>query len=134
MNVVGHGIDMVELNRVADLLEKHGERFIDRCFTEGEQAYAATSDKRRTEIFAARFAAKEAVLKAIGTGWRDGIAWTDIDVTRDPSGCPGVKLTGEAERYADKKRIIGWQLSLTHTSTYAMASAIALGASDNNSP
>ena len=132
MNVVGHGIDMVELDRIAQMLEKHGERFLDRCFTEGEQAYAATSEKRRVEILAARFAAKEAVLKAIGTGWRDGIAWTDIDVIRAESGEPGIKLSGEAERYAMKRSIMSWRLSLTHTRTYAMASAIALSSSDNN--
>lgn len=126
MNIIGHGIDLVVIERIADMLNKHEQRFLDRCFTPEEQAYANSSEKRKTEILAARFAAKEAVLKAIGTGWRDGIAWTDIDVTRDPSGKPGIILSGEAKKYADNLGITFWLLSLTHTDEHAMASAIAL--------
>lgn len=134
MNVVGHGIDMIELSRIKDMLDKHDQHFIERCFTQNEQTYANTSPKRTVEIYAARFAAKEAVLKAIGTGWRDGIAWTDIDVTKDKYGAPGIKLAGQAARYADRKGIAQWQISLTHTKTHAMASAIALAHSDNTTP
>ena len=88
MHIVGHGIDLVEVSRIAELLERHGERFLERCFTAAERGYSDASVKRREEHLAARFAAKEAVLKALGTGWRDGIAWTDIEVVRRPSGQP----------------------------------------------
>jgi len=83
--------------------------------------------KRRYETLAARFAAKEAVLKVIGTGWRDGIKWTDVEVIRQPSGQPTVRLTGEAAKVAERLGLTTWAISLTHTETHAMASAVATG-------
>ncbi|MEM6314067.1 MAG: holo-ACP synthase, partial [Planctomycetota bacterium] len=80
MQLLGHGIDIVEVARVRGLLEKHGRRFEQRCFTAAEVAYANRRPKRAAEHLAARFAAKEAVLKALGTGQRHGIAWTDVEV------------------------------------------------------
>ncbi|MCL4209081.1 MAG: holo-ACP synthase [Phycisphaeraceae bacterium] len=127
MRIMGHGIDLVEITRIAHMLETHGERFLARCFTAGEQAYAEQSHRLRAERYAARFAAKEAVLKALGTGWRDGIAWTDVDVTRDPAGQPGVRLSGRSAQIARERGITGWLLSLSHSDSHAIASALAVG-------
>lgn len=127
MTILGHGIDLVETSRIAQMVARHGDHFLDRCFTAAERGYAEASAKRRDEHLAARFAAKEAVLKALGTGWRNGIAWTDVEVVREPSGRPVVKLSGEAERVAASLGITAWMLSLSHTDSHAMASAIALG-------
>ena len=125
--MIGHGIDLVATSRIAQMMERYGDRFLGRCFTEGERAYAHASSKRAAEHLAARFAAKEAVLKALGTGWKTGIAWTDVEVVRQPSGQPLVKLTGGAARVAREMGIADWMISLTHTNGQAMASAIALG-------
>ncbi len=126
MRIVGHGIDLVDVDKIAALLERHGDRFVQRCFTPEEAAYCRRSSKRVAEHFAARFAAKEAVLKALGTGRRHGIAWTDIDVVRLSTGEPTVSLGGVAGDIASGRGIVGWNLSLTHTNTVAAASAIAL--------
>ncbi len=127
MHVVGHGIDLVEVARIAGMIDRHGERFLERVFTPGERAYAGRSVKRSAEHLAARFAAKEAVLKAIGTGWRSGIAWTDVEVVREPSGAPGVRVSGVAAEIAAALGATRWMLSLTHAGGFAAASAIALG-------
>jgi holo-[acyl-carrier protein] synthase len=126
MSIVGHGIDIVETRRVADLLAEHGPRFLDRCFTPAEQAYCRANPKRQVEHLAGRFAAKEAVLKALGTGWRGGIAWTDVEILRDAAGRPGVALSGECLRVAGRLGIRRWLLSISHVSTHATASAIGL--------
>lgn len=123
MAIIGHGIDAVDVPRIAAMIDRHGERFLSRCFTADERAYADAS-KRRTEHYAARFAAKEAILKAIGTGWSRGVAWTDAEVVREPSGRPAVRLHGVAERVAGEMGITRWALSLTHTEAMAFASAI----------
>ncbi len=124
MAIIGHGIDAVEVARIAAMLDRHPERFAQLVFTEAERAYAE-SGKRRTEHYAARFAAKEAILKCLGTGWSRGVAWTDAEVTREAGGRPGVRLHGVAARIADEMGIRRWGLSLTHTETMAFASAIA---------
>lgn len=126
MRIIGHGIDIVEVSRISEMLAEHGQRFLDRCFTPGEQAYA-DSRKGRDEHLAARFAAKEAVLKALGTGWRDGIAWTDVEVALEPSGRPTVRLHGETARVAREAGISDWFISLSHTRALAQASALACG-------
>ena len=126
MAIIGHGIDAVEIARIGRMLEAHGERFRERCFTAGERAYADTS-RRAAEHFAARFAAKEAVMKALGTGWARGVGWTDIEVVREDSGRPGVRLSGVAAGFARGLGIERWTLSLTHTGSIAVASAIAEG-------
>ena len=125
MPIVGHGIDIVETARIREMFEAHGQRFLDRCFTPAEQAYCARSQKRYFEHLAGRFAAKEAVLKVLGTGWRGGIAWTDIDVVKELSGQPKVALTGECARIATEQGIARWHLSISHIETHATASAIA---------
>jgi holo-[acyl-carrier protein] synthase len=127
MSIVGHGIDIVETERIGRMLQEHGRRFLDRCFTPREQAYCAANSRRRVEHLAGRFAAKEAVFKALGTGWRGGIAWTDVEILRRDSGQPYLQLSGECLRVAERLGIRRWQVSITHVSTHAAASAIALG-------
>jgi holo-[acyl-carrier protein] synthase len=126
-HVIGHGVDLVDVSRIEKSVREHGERFLARCFTKGERAYAASNAKREYEHLAARFAAKEAVLKALGTGWSRGIAWTDVEVVRAPSGEPGVKLGGVAARIATERGMTRWLISLSHTDTHAIASVIACG-------
>jgi len=126
MRIIGHGIDIVETARVANMLEEHGERFLNRCFTEGEQAYS-TDRRRYLEHLAGRFAAKEAILKVLGTGWRGGIAWTDAEVVREPSGKPTVRLHGKCREVADDLGITEWWLSISHIHSHATASAIGVG-------
>lgn len=126
MRIVGHGLDLVETARVAEMLERHGGRFLDRVYTAAEQDYCRRGARRMVEHLAGRFAAKEAILKALGTGWSGGIAWTDAEVIRDASGRPDVRLHGQASRRAGQLSIVRWQLSLTHIAGIAAASAIAL--------
>lgn len=125
MRIIGHGIDAVEVARIAAMLQDHGERFIDRCFGEREREYAEAGSKVRAQRYAARFACKEAVMKALGTGWANGISWHDIEIGRDPSGQPHVLLTGRGAELASKMKIAQWHLSITHTRDLAIASVIA---------
>lgn len=124
--VIAHGVDLTEVARIARLLERHPGRFLERCFTEAERAYCLAS-KRRDEHLAARFAAKEAVFKALGTGWAQGLDWKDAEVTRSPAGVPGIALANRAAAIAAERGITGWLLSLSHTRGLALASALALG-------
>jgi holo-[acyl-carrier protein] synthase len=128
MPILGHGIDIVETERVRRLVDEHGQRFLDRVFTASEQEYCQKNPKRLYEHLAGRFAAKEAVLKVLGTGWRGGIAWTDVEVLKEPSGQPRVRLSGECARIADELGIVRWHLSISHIETHATASAIGLQA------
>jgi holo-[acyl-carrier protein] synthase len=127
MEIIGHGIDLVEIARIETMLADHGGRFTNRCFTEAERRYAESGERRRAERYAARFACKEAVLKALGTGLRDGIAWTDIDVVIEPSGRPVLKLSGRCAELAAERGIRRWDVSLSHAGGFATASAIACG-------
>jgi holo-[acyl-carrier protein] synthase len=123
MSIIGHGLDLVECARVAKVFENHGERFLDRVLTSAEQE-RAKEFKDPIPFIAGRFAAKEAILKMIGTGWRGGIAWTDMEVRPDTLGRPVVTLTGETARLAGKLGIQRILLSITHTDQHAAASAI----------
>ncbi len=125
MRIVGHGIDLVETARIARMLEEHGDRFLHRCFTETERAYCGQG-VRGIESLAGRFAVKEAVFKALGTGWRGGIAWTDAEVIRKPSGEPMLMLHGKCRDLAAERGIDQWWISISHVKTHAMASAIAV--------
>src|SRR5918912_414878 len=100
MSIIGHGIDIVETARIRQLIENHAEHFLNRVFTPREQVYCSKNPKRYHEHLSGRFAAKEAVLKVLGTGWRGGIAWTDIEILPEPSGQHKVTLTGESARIA----------------------------------
>ena len=124
-NVVAHGIDMVDCARLAEVIGRHGERFLTRVFTATELAYCR-GKKRQTEHLAGRFAAKEAVLKVLGTGWRKGISWRDIEVTNDPSGRPRVTLSGPCREAADRQGMGEVLISITHIPTHAVASAIGV--------
>jgi holo-[acyl-carrier protein] synthase len=126
MPIVGHGIDIVETKRIRALVDDHGQHFLDRVFTPAEQHYCALNPKRYYEHLAGRFAAKEAVLKVIGTGWRGGIAWTDVEVVKESSGQPRIVLSGECERIARELQITRWHISISHIETHATASAIGL--------
>jgi holo-[acyl-carrier protein] synthase len=128
MPILGHGIDIVETARIAKMLDEHGERFLTRVYTPAERQYADSMTKRRVERLAGRFAAKEAVLKVLGTGWRGGIAWTDIEIRPEPSGQPVVTLTGECARIAARLGIVRWHVSISHIETHATASAIGMRA------
>ena len=126
MPIVGHGIDIVETARIKALVENHGEHFLERVFTAAEQRYCALSPKRYFEHLAGRFAAKEAVLKVLGTGWRGGIAWTDIEILKELSGQPRIMLTGDCLRIARELGIQRWHVSISHIETHATARAIGL--------
>ena len=128
MPIVGHGIDIVEVARIADLIARHGERFLSRLFSDAERAYAARRPAKTAEHLAARFAAKEAVLKVLGTGLRHGIEWRDVEVVRLPTGRPTLRLSGKAAEVADGLGIAEWHLSLSHVAAHAIASAIASAA------
>ncbi|MHC4554270.1 MAG: holo-ACP synthase [Planctomycetota bacterium] len=125
MKIIAHGIDLVDFGRIEKMLEKHPKRFLDRVFTPTEQS-DADNTRNRIEKLAGRFAAKEAVMKLIGTGWRDGIAWTDIEVVNNPLGQPIVTVAGKVKELVNEKGIEQITLSITHTSNFAIASAVAL--------
>lgn len=125
MKIIAHGIDLVDFPRIESMLERHGSRFLDRVFTEREQR-DADSTKNRIERLAGRFAAKEAILKLLGTGWRGKIAWTDIEITNNPMGQPVVEFSGEVKRLARECQIEQVSLSITHTANFAIASVVAL--------
>lgn len=125
MVIIAHGIDLVDCPRIEQMIERHGERFVRRVFTDTEQAYAK-ANKNEIEKLAGRFAAKEAVLKLIGTGWRGKIAWTDIEIINNAAGQPEVTITGEVKRIAGELGIDHISVSITHTANFAIASAVAL--------
>lgn len=132
MKIIAHGIDLVDFDRIETMLAKHPDRFLNRVFTSTEQA-DADKNKNRIEKLSGRFAAKEAVMKLIGTGWRDGIAWTDIEVVNNPLGQPIVTIRGKVKELADQNGIEQITLSITHTSNFAIASAVALSDVSDNS-
>lgn len=121
--IVGTGIDIAEVPRIREAIERHGEKFLQRIFTEGEIQYCE-SKANRIERYAARFAAKEAGMKAIGTGWNHGVHWRDIEVARKPGGRPTLLLHGKAAEFAAKLGATNIALSLTHTAEEAMAQVI----------
>ena len=123
MTVIAHGIDMVDCRRLAQAIERHGQKFLDRIFTPAEQEYSR-GRKRHVEHLAGRFAAKEAVLKLLGTGWQRGISWTEVEVRNEPSGQPRVYLTGQCRRIADELGLADILISISHIDTHAIASAI----------
>ena len=121
--IVGSGVDLCEVERMREAMERHGERFKNRVFTDREIAYAE-SKANRFERYAARFAAKEAGMKALGTGWRGGLGWRDLEVTNLATGRPTLAFHGKAAEIAAKLGIRNVALSLTHTADQAMAMVI----------
>jgi len=124
--IVGTGIDLTEVDRIRAAIERHGARFIDRIYTGNEIAYVE-SKANRFERYAARFAAKEAGMKAIGTGWRRGVRWQDFEVANLPTGQPTLKLHGVAAEQAAKLGVRNVALSITHTALQGMAFVILEG-------
>ena len=123
MSIIGHGIDLAEVPRISRMRAEHGDRFLERCFTVAERAYCL-SHRDADVHFAGRFAAKEAILKVLGTGLRGQMACVDMEVLNDAVGKPEVRLSGECGRVAAELGIERWHLSITHTAGLAMASAI----------
>lgn len=121
--IVGTGIDIAEVGRIAESIERFGERFIQRVFTEGEIAYCE-SKANRMERYAARFAAKEAAMKALGTGWNHGVRWRDVEVHREPGRRPTIKFHGKAAEFASRMNAKNVSLSISHTREQAIASVI----------
>jgi holo-[acyl-carrier protein] synthase len=121
--IVGTGVDLAEVPRIRASIERFGARFIERIYTPAEIAYVERK-ANRWERYAARFAAKEAGMKAIGTGWRHGVRWRDFEVANLPSGKPTLRLHGVAARVAEKLGVRNVSLSLTHTAELGMAHVI----------
>jgi holo-[acyl-carrier protein] synthase len=124
--IIAVGVDLVELDRIERLLDAEGDRFLSRVFTAQERAYCLGKAKPVPSL-AARFAAKEAVMKCLGTGWTDGVGFAQIEVTRDAAGQPGVMLTGRAAEVARARAITSFRLSLSHGEHTAIAFAVAVG-------
>lgn len=121
--IVGLGIDLAEVDRIRKAIERHGHRFTDRIYTVAEIAYVERKASRY-ERYAARFAAKEAGMKAIGTGWRRGVRWQDFEVTNLPTGRPTLQFHGVAAQIADDLGVRNIALSLTHTAEQGLAIVI----------
>ena len=113
----------METSRVEQALQKHGERFALRVYTPAEIAYCGKF-KNQAERFAARFAAKEAAFKALGTGWREGVRWVDVEITHSPSGKPELMLRGRAEEIARRMGVIRTAVSISHADRYVVAQVI----------
>jgi holo-[acyl-carrier protein] synthase len=118
--ILGSGVDLCEVPRIEAAIARHGRRFVERVYTEREIAYAE-SKANRFERYAARFAAKEAGMKALGIGWRGGIRWQDFEVADLPSGRPTLRFHGKAAEIAGKLGVKNVALSITHTKEQALA-------------
>lgn len=126
MKIFGIGIDVVEVERIGSSMAEFGERFATRIFTENERAYC--NSQRRPEIhYAARFAAKEAIAKAFGTGIGKELGWLDMEIVRKESGEPALLLSGAGKAFAEEHGIAEVKISLSHAHHYAAANAVALG-------
>src|SRR5436190_24315517 len=126
MGILGTGIDMIEVERVEHALTRPrtGDRFRERVYTEREIAYCESRGKGRYQSYAARFAAKEAAMKAMGTGWNRNVGWSEIEVVRERGKAPTIALRGKSAAFAARKSISRFHLSLTHTADQAIAHAI----------
>lgn len=126
--IVGMGVDIAEVDRIRTAIERHGEPFLRRVFTDAERAYCEQF-KNKYERYAGRFAAKEAAMKALGTGWRRGVRWVDFEVVRGAGGGrPTIALHGEAAKIAGQIGVQRASLSITHTAAQALAQVIFEGA------
>jgi holo-[acyl-carrier protein] synthase len=123
MPIVGTGVDLAEVDRIEKSLQTFGARFQERIYTPREIAYCERF-RNRAERYAARFAAKEAGMKALGTGWRRGVRWVDLEVVRQPGGRPTLVFSGEAGKIAERMGVRHVALSLTHTAQTAFAQVI----------
>jgi holo-[acyl-carrier protein] synthase len=121
--IVGLGVDIAEVARIRASIERHGEHFLRRVFTSDEIAYCE-SHRNKYERYAGRFAAKEAAMKALGTGWRRGVRWVDLEVVRQPSGRPTLELRGVSRQIADQLGVKHISMTITHTDSQALAQVI----------
>jgi holo-[acyl-carrier protein] synthase len=121
--IIGSGIDLVEIKRIQQSLERYGQRFLNRVYTAAEQAYCMRK-RKSAESLAARFAAKEAGAKALGTGISRGVNWLEIEVSREPGGRPTLRFHGRAAEIARYLGVAHTALSLTHTAELSMASVV----------
>jgi holo-[acyl-carrier protein] synthase len=121
--IVGSGIDLVEIGRIQQSMDRYGSRFLDRVYTGAEQAYCLRK-RKAAESFAARFAAKEAGAKALGTGIRNGVNWLEIEVVREAGGRPAIQFHGRAAQVAARLGVTHAALSITHSTALAMASVV----------
>jgi len=121
--IFGIGVDLCEVERIEQAITRHGERFLARIYTPDERAYCE-SKLNKMERFAGRFAAKEAAMKALGTGWRRGVGWRDFEVTRLASGQPVIALHGVAQQIAQQMGVTRALVSITHTQATAMAQVV----------
>jgi holo-[acyl-carrier protein] synthase len=121
--IIGTGIDLVEIDRIHRSIQRYGPRFLNRVYTPAEQAYCLRK-RKSAESFAARFAAKEAGAKALGTGISFGVSWLEFEVVRQLSGRPSLRFHGRAAQIAARLGIARAALSLTHTATLAQASVV----------
>ena len=121
--IVGLGLDIAEVDRIEAAIRRHGAPFLERLYTPSEVAYCE-SYKDKFERYAARFAAKEAAMKALGTGWSRGVRWRDIEVAREPSGKPTIRLEGVAAQIAQRMGVRNISLSITHSGNLALAQVI----------
>lgn len=128
MHIHGIGIDVTEVERIASAIGRHGEPFLARLFTHAEREYCE-AQKKPALHYAARFAAKEAVSKALGTGIGGEASWLDLEITRDASGAPKLVLAGAAAAFAESRGITNVHISLTHADHYAAANAVAVAGS-----
>ena len=124
-NLISIGTDIIECVRIAQMIEKHGEVFLQRVFTQKEILYCS-SRKAATQHYAGRWAAKEAVLKVLGTGWAKGIQWTDVEVVNELSGAPVIKITGKAGDIARDLGIREIMITISHCRSYATAFATGI--------
>ena len=131
--LIGLGTDITECLRIARMIERHGELFVNRVYTPEEICYCQQR-KQATQHFAGRWAAKEAVLKALGTGWRRGISWRDVEVRNEVGGKPILLLRGGALEAAEQLGIKQVLISISHCHTHATAYAIALGTQKEEKP
>ena len=129
MTVVAIGTDIVEVVRIGQMIERHGEIFLNRVYTEDEVRYCQRR-KEYTQHYAGRWAAKEAVMKALGTGFSRGVGFRDIEVCTSRSGQPSIELRGTAREIAQQAGISEMLISISHCRAYATATAIAVGASE----
>lgn len=123
MVIVGSGIDLVEIERIEQSVKRYGKRFLDRVYTTAEQAYCLRK-RNSGESLAARFAAKEAAAKALGTGISRGVNWLEIEVIREPGGRPSIRFHGRAAEIAKQLNVAHVALSITHTATLSMANVL----------
>jgi holo-[acyl-carrier protein] synthase len=121
--IIGSGIDLVEIGRIQHSVDRYGQKFLNRVYTAAEQAYCLRK-KKAAESLAARFAAKEAGAKALGTGISYGVNWLEIEVVREPSGRPTIRFHGRAAEIAGRLGVVHAALSITHTADLAMASVV----------